>query len=277
MSYEKITYQPGPVARVILNRPERLNAQSFRLLEEMDDAFKKAAADQEVRAVVLSGAGRSFSAGHDLDSPEAVEDRKQREEGEDRFTLGERFKRLYIDMHLDWRNLPKPTIAMVHGYCIYGGWMIAAAMDVIFAAEDALFIPTYGDYFTTSWDVGARKAKEILFSNTFMTAQEAMEWGFVNRVYPADELEEETLRYASRVASNDSSSLRTIKFAINQTLDMMGFSTSVQAVAPSLYGRQFQYREAPQRPPGAAPNRPFRNRVQQAMQYLSEDRERRQQ
>ncbi len=274
MTYEKIIYQRGPVARLILNRPERLNAQSFPLLYEMDEAFNEAANDPEVKVVVLSGAGRSFSAGHDLDSPEAVRDRGEREASEDRFALGERFKRLYVDMHMAWRNLPKPTIAMVHGYCVFGGWMIASAMDLIFASEDALFIPTSGDYFTTGWDVGPRKAKELLFGNKFMSAHEAKESGFVNQVYAPAELERETMVYAGRVAESDSISLRSIKFTINQMMDVMGFTTTVQATAPSLWGRQFQYREPPSRAEGVPP-RTLRNRVQRAVEYLAEDEQRR--
>lgn len=71
---------------------------------------------------------------------------------------------------------------MVQGYCIFGGWMIAAAMDVLFAADDAPFIPVYGAYFTAHWDVGARKAKEILYENRYMTAQETLLSAFVNRL-----------------------------------------------------------------------------------------------
>jgi enoyl-CoA hydratase len=187
------------VARVILNRPKKLNAQSWTLLLEMDHAFNAAANDPRVGAIVLSGEGRAFSAGHDLDSEDQVADRAQRTKGLDDFNASALSRDIYVDMHLRWRDLPKPTIAMVHGYCIYGGWMIASAMDIIFASEDALLIPTYGDYFTASWDVGARKAKEILYENRFMTAQEAMQWGFVNRVYPTADLEKETLAYAARV------------------------------------------------------------------------------
>jgi enoyl-CoA hydratase len=277
MVYETIIYQPGPVARVILNRPERLNAQSWVLLSEMEEAFDAAVSDPDVRVIVLSGNGRSFSAGHDLDSPEQVQQRRARSSGLARFERTELYKDIYLDSHLRWRNLPKPTLAMVHGYCVYGGWMIAAAMDMVFAADDALFIPTYGDYFTTHWDVGARKAKEILFENSFLAAREAMQWGFVNRVYPAADLEEETLRYAHRVAENSPASLRTIKFTINQTLDGMGFSTSVRSVSTSFFNM------FPDQPPAsttpsegqAQQQSRFRNRVRQAMQYLEEDRARR--
>jgi enoyl-CoA hydratase len=272
VDYQTIIYQPGPAARVILNRPERLNAQSWTLLAEMEDAFNTAVKDPDVRVIILSGAGRSFSAGHDLDSPEQRADQRQRNEGLDAFARTGQSRDIYVDSHLRWRDLPKPTIAMVHGYCIYGGWMIASAMDFIFAAEDALFIPTFGDYFTTSWDLGPRKAKEILYENRFMSAEEAMTWGFVNRVYPAADLERETLAYAGRVAEHDPFSTRTIKFTINQTLDTMGFTASVRSVGASFMRRPAQ----PPRPEGATTTPQegrFRNLVGRAMEYLREDRE----
>ncbi len=279
MTYETLIYQPGPVARVILNRPERLNAQSHKLLYEMDRAFEEAAADPEVRIVVLSGAGRGFSSGHDIDSPESVLERTEREQADaDRWGLGERYKQLYVDMHMRWRNLPKPTLAMVHGYCFFGGWMIAAAMDIIYAAEDALFVPTYGDYMTTSWDVGPRKAKELLFGNRIMSAQEAMTFGFVNRVFPAESLEDETMIFAARVAENDPVSLRTIKHTINQAQDMQGFTTSVWSLSPSLWGRQWAYPEvrpeSERKPQPREAGSPFRSRVQRAMRHLAEDKAR---
>ena len=270
MEYRTIKYDPGPIARVKLNRPEKLNAQSWMMLLEMDDAFNKAIADPECSVIILSGEGRAFSAGHDLDSADQLEDRRKRAAGLSGFASTGLSRDIYVDMHLRWRDLPKPTIAMVHGYCIFGGWMIASAMDFIFASEDALLIPTYGDYMTTSWDLGARKAKEILYENTFMTAQEAMKWGFVNRVYPTVDLEKETLKYASRVVETGRFYCRTVKFAINQTLDMQGFSTSVRAVG------EYFIRTDPTQPPaqgvpGARPDSRFRGLSTRAMQYLRED------
>jgi len=268
VEYKAIRYEPGPVARVILNRPKKLNAQSWTLLLEMDHAFNAAANDPRVGAIVLSGEGRAFSAGHDLDSEDQVADRAQRTKGLDDFNASALSRDIYVDMHLRWRDLPKPTIAMVHGYCIYGGWMIASAMDIIFASEDALLIPTYGDYFTASWDVGARKAKEILYENRFMTAQEAMQWGFVNRVYPTADLEKETLAYAARVVETGQFYNRTVKFAINQTLDMSGFSTSVRAV-----GEYFIRQPGPSRAEasGTPQEGRFRNLTTTAMKHLEED------
>lgn len=127
MVYQDITYEPGPVARVILNRPHKLNAQSWNLLGEMDDAFNEAVKDPDVRIILLSGAGPAFSAGHDLDSKEQTNQRHERTEGLDGYAKSAQLFDIYTESHLRWRDLPKPTVAMVHGYCIFGGWMIAAA------------------------------------------------------------------------------------------------------------------------------------------------------
>jgi enoyl-CoA hydratase len=270
--YADITYEPGRIARVILNRPNKRNAQSWRLLREMDRAFTAAMQDDDCRVIVLSGAGTSFSGGHDLDSPDQVAEREGFDQSASSFSRAERYRDIYLDSHLRWRNLTKPTVAMVHGFCVFGGWMIAAAMDVIFAAEDALFIPVYGDYFTAPWDVGARKAKEILFENRFMTAAEARDCGFVNRVVPADRLEAAVLTFAARVADNEPGLNRTIKFAVNQTLDLMGFSASVRALSPAFDTQISRPRSTSPADGGPPPRDPlFRDRVRRARTYLQQD------
>ncbi len=141
--YKQILYDvSGGIGTITTNRPGVRNAQSRVLLEEMDDAFARAGHDPAVRVIVLRGAGDHFSGGHDLGTPEEVADRKARPAAEGLRGRYERSWDLYVDATLRWRNVPKPTIAAVHGYCIFGGWMIASACDVIFAAEDALFLPT---------------------------------------------------------------------------------------------------------------------------------------
>jgi enoyl-CoA hydratase/carnithine racemase len=149
--------------------------------------------------------------------------------------------------------------------------MIASAMDFIFASEDALFTPTYGDYFTATWDLGARKAKEILYENRFMTAREAMTWGFVNRVYPAADLEKETLTYAERVIDTGQFYTRTTKFAINQTMDMMGFSTSVRAVGEYFLRGTDTSTSQGRQTAGTPQEGRFRNLSARVMKYLQED------
>ncbi len=283
MDFKTIIYQPGRIARVILNRPDKLNAQNFTMLQEMDRAFRAATDDPECRVIILSGNGRIFSAGHDLSSKEQQEDVARLAGHLAPYDRGLLSREIYTDSHLRWRDLPKPMIAMVHGQCIFGGWMIAAAMDVIFAAEDAIFLPSYGDYFTVNYDVGWRKAKELLFATRFISAQEAMNAGLVSRVYPAAELEKETLAYAEQVAENDPSHNRLVKFAINQAMDNAGFSTSVRAVGSSFITRHYpqparsgtpELPSPPPRPAGLDPNGTFKNRVQRALEFFQRDQER---
>jgi len=232
MDYQHIIYEPGKVARIILNRPRFFNAQGWLMREEMDDAFARAAADDTVGAVVLSGAGPHFSAGHDIGTEEDQAYRVAR--GRTRYDVFMDYqdqRRYCVENSLRWRNLPKPTVAMVHGYCIFGGWIFASAMDLIFAAEDALFLPGLVQYFSAPWDLGPRKAKEILFEHRFINAREAMEYGYVNRVYPAEELEAATLAYAGRVADRcltDPMLIRIIKGAINHAQDTMGYTAEIE-------------------------------------------------
>ncbi len=229
MDYQDILYSvDGRVARVILNRPEVKNAQSYRLLHELDHAFQRAVEDPEVRVIVLSGAGDSFSAGHDLGSRAVREDPAQNPWPRDLKGRYARAWHLYLDMGLRWRNLTKPTIAMVHGYCIFGGWMIATAMDLILASDDAKFLASHFQYFSVPYDVPPRKAKELLFEFRFMHADEALASGLVNRVIPRAELEAETLALARRIALNDPFALRMAKLSVNQAQDEMGYTTFVR-------------------------------------------------
>jgi enoyl-CoA hydratase len=229
MDYQDILYAvEGPVARVTLNRPEVKNAQSWRLLHELDHALQRAADDEDVRVILLCGAGDSFSAGHDLGSQQVREDPSQNPRPRDMKGRYERAWHLYLDMGLRWRNLTKPTIAMVHGYCIFGGWMIATAMDLIVAADDTRFLASHFQYFSVPYDIPPRKAKELLFEFRFMRADEALQAGLVNRVVPREQLEHETLALARRIALNDPFALRMAKLSVNQAQDEMGYTTFVR-------------------------------------------------
>jgi len=232
-TYEQIEYRvDGRLARIVLNRPQYRNAQSRVLLSELDSAFSAAAADRSVRVIILSGNGPAFSAGHDLGTPEQVEDRAQWERERDDVTAVEQ-QFVYswdhfVDLSLRWRDIPKPTIAAVHGWCIFGGWLIASAMDLVVAADDARFLTALLQYFPLPFDVGPRKAKELLFDSRPLSAAEAEALGFVNRVVPAASLEDEVVALASRIAENNAFYLRMAKLAVNSSQDAMGFRTAVQ-------------------------------------------------
>ncbi len=229
MAYKTILYETyDRVAKVTLNRPKYRNAQSRVLLEELDQAFAEANADDDIRVIILAGAGEHFSSGHDLGTPEEKDDMRARP-----FPKGirgeyARSRQMFLDNTLRWRDLDKPTIAQVHGYCIFGGWMFAAAMDLIVASEDAMFLPSLLQYFSIPYDLPMRKAKEILFQSRFVTAQEAERLGFVNMVVPRARLAEETMALARRIAESDRFTLRMLKYACNQAQDAMGFRTAVR-------------------------------------------------
>ena len=237
MEFKYIIYQPGKVARIVLNRPRYHNAQTTVMREEMDVAFSEAAKDDAVGCIILSGNGDHFSSGHDVGTQEEMEDKERRNIPDDRYHRYDRVRATCMENR--WRNIPKPTIAMVHGYCIFGGWIFAAAMDLIFASEDALFLPSHTQYFTVPWDIGYRRAKEILFEHRFVDAWEAYRYGWVNRIYPNRErLEKETLAYADRVATNwlrDPMRIRTVKFSVNHMIDQMGFSAEIDVAYQSYF------------------------------------------
>jgi enoyl-CoA hydratase len=245
----------GKIGRITLNRPRYRNAQSTKLLKELDAAFDKADADDDVRVIILAGAGEHFCSGHDLGTPDEREDQKSYVHTRGLKNRHRRSWELFLDNTLKWRDLPKPTIAQVQGYCIFGGYMFAAAMDLIVAADDAMFLPSLTQYFSAPWDVGPRKAKEILFQSRFIDAQEALRTGLANIVVPRAELEKETLALAERIAQTDAFTLRLVKFAVNQAEDGMGFRTAVRNAHSHHFLTRVQAYQDAEKEGGAMPKR----------------------
>jgi enoyl-CoA hydratase len=232
-------------AIITLNRPEFRNAQNSVMTYALDDAFYRAAADDEVKVIVLNGAGKHFSAGHDLGTPGRDHHvRYERRAGlwwshighegaESRFA---REQEVYLGMCRRWRELPKPTIASVHGACIAGGLMLAWACDLIIASDDAFFsdpvvkmgIPGV-EYFAHPWVMGPRFAKEFLFLGERVSAQRAYELGMINRVVPREQLQEQTLDIAARIGTMPRLGLALTKKAVNQAEDLMGLQSGMDA------------------------------------------------
>jgi enoyl-CoA hydratase len=228
MTFHDILYAAeGGVGVITLNRPAYRNAQSYRMLDEIDDAFELAHADEDVRVVLVRGSGGVFSTGHDLGTPEGMAYR-QALGAKPGIQTYDQFKKYNLDLLLKWRNFPKPTVAMVEGYCIYAGWMLAAAMDVVFAAETAEFLGGFVEYNTIPWDIGVRRAKELVFESRFITAEEAARYGLVNRVLAPADLERETFAWARRVAENSPEALRMAKIQMNKAQDAQGFTNAVE-------------------------------------------------
>jgi enoyl-CoA hydratase len=227
-SFHDILYAvDGPLAVVTLNRPKYRNAQSYRMLDEIDEAFELARGDEAVKVVIVRGSGGVFSTGHDLGTEEGLAYRRGLGAKPGVQTY-DQFKKYNLDLLLRWRNFPKPTIAMVEGYCIYAGWMLAAAMDIVFAADSAEFLGGYVEYNTIPWDIGVRRAKELVFESRFVSADEAAKFGLVNRVLPSADLERETIAYARRVAENSAETLRLAKLQMNKAQDAQGFTNAVE-------------------------------------------------
>jgi enoyl-CoA hydratase len=236
----------GAIAVITMNRPEYRNAQNSAMTYALDQSFYRAAADDEVKVVILAGAGRHFSAGHDIGTPGRDIDRSfERTAGlwwdhvgkqgaESRFA---RESEVYIGMCRRWRELPKPTIAMVQGACIAGALMLAWCCDLIVASDDAFFsdpvvkmgIPGV-EYFAHPFVMGPRAAKEFLFTADRVPADRALQLGMVNHVVPRDQLESETMALAGRVAQMPRLGLALAKKAVNQAEDIMGLQTGIDSV-----------------------------------------------
>ncbi|AZO86935.1 enoyl-CoA hydratase [Stutzerimonas stutzeri] len=233
------------VAIVTMNRPEYHNAQNSQMTYALDAAFCRACDDDEVKVIVLRGAGKHFSAGHDIGTPGRDVDKSF-----DRASLwydhvnkpgGEflyaREQEVYLGMCRRWREMPKPTIAMVQGACIAGGLMLAWVCDLIVASEDAYFadpvvrmgIPGV-EYFAHVHELNPRIAKEFLFLGERMPAPRAYQMGMLNRVVARDELEQQTLDIAGRIAQMPRLGLQLSKQAVNNAEDLMGKRATMDMV-----------------------------------------------
>lgn len=238
-SYETILVErPDPaVARIVMNRPDARNAQNLQMTYDLNAAFDAAVQDDAVKVIVLAGSGPHFSAGHDLRAT------TKNEAGIDFPPIGgwggfrepgahgrmAREQEIYLQITRRWRNLAKPTIAEVHGKCIAGGLMLAWACDLIVAADTAEFcdpVVTMGvcgvEWFVHPWELGPRKAKELLFTADSWSAQEAHQLGMVNHVVPAAELSAFTMALAQRIAAKPSFALKMTKEAVNRAVDIQG-------------------------------------------------------
>src|SRR5215470_7376250 len=232
MSYEAIIYEKveEKIFRITLNRPEKLNAMSRQLLSELDGALDEFENNNDASVLIVRGAGRAFCAGYDL-APVG---------GSGGFTVTsdrwglrkivQRWQRLW--------NLPKPVIAQVHGFCLAGATEFVGHCDIVFASEDASFGHPAGRNLgvlpsLSLWPVlmGPRKSKELFFTGDTISAAEAVDWHLINRVYPKDKLEEETLAYARRVALVSVELLALHKAAVNRYLEVTGFRAAEQSSA----------------------------------------------
>lgn len=207
----------GPVAWVFMNRPQYANTQNYRMLDELDAHFRRAVEDESVRAIVLAGEGKHFSAGHDLGTPDADNDMprtrklllddhlpKDKDGAERQYTIEQD---IYLGLCRRWQDMPKPTVAMVQGACIAGGLMLAFACDMVVASEDAFFqdpVLAFGvpgvEYVPHLYDLPPRIAREFLYLGERLPAARAHHYGLINRIVPRDQLEQSVTELAEKLA-----------------------------------------------------------------------------
>jgi enoyl-CoA hydratase len=234
MAYANIKLEKHErIGTLTLNRPEKLNAMTPALIGEFGEAIDEVAKDPEVKVLVIRGAGRAFSTGYDLTGGWGEGASKP-------FTIDDdqRFLQRYIEHWLRLRDLPKPVISMVHGYCLAGATQLCISTDMIFVAENARIgfpsIPAGAGYVSAFWNwmVGPHRTKYLAFlPGSRITGKEAEAMGFATRAFPDESLEKETYDYARRVTKVPAQKLRLEKLAINRAMDLRGFRVSVQAGA----------------------------------------------
>lgn len=234
------------VAWITMNRPTFNNAQNGQMTYALDDAFVRATNDDAVKCIVLAGNGKHFSAGHDIGTP----GRDLHHEFDKRLLIAPhtnkpaaellytREQEQYLGMCRRWRDVPKPTIAMVQGACIAGGLMLAWVCDLIVASDDAFFqdpvVPLMGipgvEYFAHAYELPPRIAKEFLLLGERMPAARAEQFGMVNKVVPRDQLKEATAAWAAKLAAGSRLGNWLTKQAVNHVEELRGKRSAMDAV-----------------------------------------------
>jgi enoyl-CoA hydratase len=233
------------VAWITMNRPGFNNAQNSHMTYALDAAFQRAVNDDAVRAIVLAGEGKHFSAGHDIGTPgrdvnksfervHLLADHVNKPAAEFLYT---REQEVYLGMCRRWRDAPKPTVAMVQGACIAGGLMLAWVCDLIIASDDAYFqdpvvrmgIPGV-EYFAHAFELPPRIAKEFLLLGERMTAARAEQFGMVNRIVARDRLRDETSAVAAKLAAQPRMGAWLTKQAIHHVEELRGKRSAMDAV-----------------------------------------------
>jgi enoyl-CoA hydratase len=230
------------IGRITLNRPEKMNALSQELLFELNDVLHAMEADDDIRVIILRGAGRSFSAGYDLTPARGGADglvRRNRfvDAKGRRMVMSIRTSMQQItDIQMYFWNMAKITIAQVHGHCLAGGCELAMMADLVVAADDAqighpgvrgLGVPRNGAIWPLV--IGMRKAKELMYTGESIAGTKAEEIGMINYAWPMAELEARTLAFADRIATMSADHLAILKVNMNRFYENMGIYSSVRS------------------------------------------------
>lgn len=245
MAYETILYEVADgVATITLNRPAKLNAFNDRMIGETTDAFKAAGRDDAARCIVITGAGRGFSSGQDLS------DFKERGEN---VSIGEHLRHGYHRLIKQMVTLEKPIIGAINGIAAGAGCGVALAADIRIAADNAGFmlafsrvglIPDSGTNWFLPRLIGYSRAYEMAVTADRVTAAQALEWGMVNRVVPAEQLPEITAAWARRLADGPTLAFGLTKRAMNRSWEMnLDEALAYEAYLQEVAGRSADNRE----------------------------------
>lgn len=227
--YQKILYSvDSGLARITLNRPDKRNALDDRVVGEVKDGCRRAAADESVRVVLITGAGKDFCSGADLAALRRISEATVMENVADARNLGE----LFIEM----RRHPRPIIAAVRGRALAGGCGLATACDIILAAESAQFgYPEVNIGFIPAIvmailrrSVPEKRAFELITTGEIITARAALDFGMINRVFPDDEFDEAVTQYALGLARKSASAVSLSKNLLYH-MDGQSFENAVEA------------------------------------------------
>lgn len=244
MSYETIIYREEEgIGRIIINRPEAMNAITPIMLKELKDAVLEAGKDNKIRIIVLTGAGKAFCAGVDLKS---LGDRKL-----ERGKVGDILDVPARNLIKAIRSVPKVVIALVNGFCFTGAMEIMLACDLVIASEDAKIGDTHAKWgLRPTWGMSARlprrvgflKAKELSFTADATPAREAERIGLINQAVPADKLEEALQIMAKKILANSPQSIEAYKLLYNRN-ESMTLDQSLELE----YGSEFVITDTEQR------------------------------
>jgi 2-(1,2-epoxy-1,2-dihydrophenyl)acetyl-CoA isomerase len=243
--YETVLYdRAGAVARITLNRPNKLNALNDLMTGEAQDALQQAAQDTHVRVVVLTGAGRGFSVGQDL---EQVSSRP------DDWSVAEHLRHGYNRWVTLMREMEKPVVTAINGVAAGAGMSIALAGDIRLASDRASFVPAFvkiglvpdsGFTWMLPHLIGPTRAFQIMVTGDTVTAHQALEWGLIHQVIPSEQLESLVSEWAERLANAPTRAIGLTKQAFNKAMDTtLAEAMEVEASLQEIAARTEDFRE----------------------------------
>lgn len=243
--YEMVLFDcANAVARITLNRPDKLNAFNNLMTSETQDALQRAAQDPDVRVVVLTGAGRGFSAGQDLEQVQA------RPDG---WSIAEHLRYGYNRLVTMMREMDKPVITAINGVAAGAGMSIALAGDIRLASDQSTFVPAFikiglvpdsGSTWLLAHLIGPTRAFQIMATGDKVSAPQALEWGMIHQVIPSAQFESSVTEWARRLADAPTRAIGLTKLALNLAMgSTLGEAMECEALLQEIASKTNDYGE----------------------------------